>query len=913
MTDLGVSTFEARVLTGRPVNNYRHSSMTTALTVRRVGLSLAVSLCASLEASRASAQAWRQAAAAVAPSARVLIIGTRPEDEDNALIAWLSLGRNVETAYLSLTRGESGPNVAGGERQAGLAVVRTAELLEERKRDRAHQYFTRAYDFGPTPSDSIVNVEWPHDVLLSDVVSVIRAFRPHVVISLFSDSTERDATRRLTARLAREAFAVAGDSTRLPAKETSRLTAWTASRLFTRLDRDGGDAISIDVGEFDRISGRSFAEVGAEIRRLQRTQPSPVAPGVGHVLRFLRLDSARVERASDEHAGLFGSIDTTFGRFRAALPTDARVHLDSLRSDLSHVEALAPSGAPDSLAAALAQVVKRTTTVRLAFNCSDVSGVPMCPGVLGDLAVTLRTVGERAIRAMVDAAGIVIDGTVERELVAAGDSVPATVTVFNGGTYPIEIRRLAADSRGSLSMLVRDTAVVIRPDSLTRWSASVRVRGASLHWWQVHGLVQGTSIHDFLVSPRNPTVAELISGEDRIPSSGVEATIAIAGIDVPIIQGPLVYRSNGMVRGDARHPLAGITPISVLLDRPAEYERAGLRVDRLIRVFLSSARTTAETLTVTLGLPPGLKADSASRVVIVPPLTSRNVFFRLRGMMTPGTDSVYAAARAGAVASPTPAGIPVRSFSIQAYQYGSIGHDYPHIPSQQFVRSSKQRLESVDLRVPPRLRVAYVKGSDEIQTPLGQLQVSLQSLEPSLLSVVDLSWYTTVIIGAGALANDALAGAVPSLRDFMRNGGTVVVLPGRDEIARSGLLPYPMAFDSTEGRVGDPRATVSVTDGKSQLLNWPNRITAKDFEDWSGERARNVPANFDPRYRTVLSTGDAGHPPTAATLLVAAVGRGMFVYSSLSLDQQLAAVNPGAARLFVNLLAAGLRPGNAAK
>ena len=89
----------------------------------------------------------------------------------------------------------------------------------------------------------------------------------------------------------------------------------------------------------------------------------------------------------------------------------------------------------------------------------------------------LRTFGCRAnqydseaVRAMIDAAGIVIDGTVERELVAAGDSVPAAVTVFNGGTSPIEIRRLAADSRGSLSMLVRDTAVVVRPDSLARWT-----------------------------------------------------------------------------------------------------------------------------------------------------------------------------------------------------------------------------------------------------------------------------------------------------------------------------------------------------------------------------------------------------------------------------------------------------------
>ena len=186
---------------------------TLSMTGRRALGCLLVPL---LAAPPLAAQAWRQAAATLAPSARVLIIGTRPEDEDNALIAWLSLGRNVETAYLSLTRGESAVNVAGSERQAGLAVVRTAELLEERKRDGAHQFFTRAYDFGPTPSDSVVDVEWPHDVLLSDVVSVIRAFRPQVIISLFSDSLDADATHRVAGRLAREAYALAGDSIRAP-------------------------------------------------------------------------------------------------------------------------------------------------------------------------------------------------------------------------------------------------------------------------------------------------------------------------------------------------------------------------------------------------------------------------------------------------------------------------------------------------------------------------------------------------------------------------------------------------------------------------------------------------------------------------------------------------------------------------
>jgi hypothetical protein len=290
--------------------------------------------------------------------------------------------------------------------------------------------------------------------------------------------------------------------------------------------------------------------------------------------------------------------------------------------------------------------------------------------------------------------------------------------------------------------------------------------------------------------------------------------------------------------------------------------------------------------------------------VALPPFGARNVFFRLRGSLEPGTDTISAVARSVGTEASSASVIRVGQ---RLYTFGMITHEYPHIPSQQFVRSSNERLQVVGVRV-PRMRVAYIKGGDDdLQTPLGQLQVNVQPLEPALVSVVDLSVFSTVLIGAGALANDAIIGAIPSLHDFMRRGGTVVVLPGGSEIARSGLLPYPISFDSTPARVSDPAARVRVTDAASPLLNWPNVIVAGDFADWSGERARGVPAAFDRRYRTLLSIGDAEHAPTAATILVAAVGKGRIVYTSLSLDRQLIAIHPGAARLFVNLLSAGLR------
>ena len=66
---------------------------------------------------------------------RVLMIGAHPDDEDTQLITWLARGRQVETAYLSLTRGDGGQNLIGNELGEPLGVIRTEELLAARRVD----------------------------------------------------------------------------------------------------------------------------------------------------------------------------------------------------------------------------------------------------------------------------------------------------------------------------------------------------------------------------------------------------------------------------------------------------------------------------------------------------------------------------------------------------------------------------------------------------------------------------------------------------------------------------------------------------------------------------------------------------------------------------------------------------------
>src|SRR5215210_2384342 len=105
---------------------------------------------------------------------RVLWIGAHPDDEDTNLIAWLARGRRVETAYLSLTRGDGGQNLIGNELGEALGVIRTEELLAARRLDGAHQYFARGYDFGFSKSAEEARKHWPQDSLLNDVMIVMR-------------------------------------------------------------------------------------------------------------------------------------------------------------------------------------------------------------------------------------------------------------------------------------------------------------------------------------------------------------------------------------------------------------------------------------------------------------------------------------------------------------------------------------------------------------------------------------------------------------------------------------------------------------------------------------------------------------------------------------------------------------------
>jgi len=239
---------------------------------------------------------------------RVLLIGAHPDDEDTELLTILSRGMGVRTAYLSLTRGEGGQNLIGEELGAALGVVRSSELVAARSIDGGEQYFTRAFDFGFSKTPDEAFRFWPRDSLLKDVVRVVRRFRPHVIVSVFS-GTPRDGHGHHQAAgiLAREAFDIAGDAGRFPELFSEEgIPAWTPLKFYRDYGVTGG--ITLDGGVLDPATGHSLHQLAMRSRSQHRSQDMGQLedPGPSQVRIALEARAAGVPDGPD--TGIFDGI-----------------------------------------------------------------------------------------------------------------------------------------------------------------------------------------------------------------------------------------------------------------------------------------------------------------------------------------------------------------------------------------------------------------------------------------------------------------------------------------------------------------------------------------------------------------------------------------------------------------------------
>ncbi|MBK6304224.1 MAG: PIG-L family deacetylase [Gemmatimonadetes bacterium] len=863
-------------------------------------------------------------------SARVLVIAAHPDDEDTQLITWLAKGRHVETAYLSLTRGDGGQNLIGNELGEALGAIRTEELLAARRLDGGRQYFTRAYDFGFSKNAEETLTQWSRDSILRDVVTVVRQFRPHVIVAVFSGTpADGHGHHQVSGIFAREAYDAAGDTVRFPRAATAGHGGWTVAKFYRSANfrMQERATLRMNVGEYNPVLGRSYSEVAADSRSQHKSQAMGSLQQKGVRWDQVIREAARVPGApadAKSERGLFDGIDTTWSRFASIMTSPAqRAALDSLPAAFAAARAALDLTRPGTLVAPLVRVQRLLRAVcptgPSAPCLRDISNPPagLTSGEVqdevrvgadviqvsasnGDLASAWSVASERTGRALALAMGAVVEATATREVWATGERVPVAVRVFNRGERPFRVEGITVFESVRQGAGAKTLAATIAPDSVLADSIAIPLAGTTQPWWL------RTPRRGAMFAPRVLGTSETA----RRAAVSVWVTLRVDSAAV-LVEAPVVYRYADAIKGEIQHPIAAAPAITVSLDDAVAYAPANAPMQRAIRVYVRSHASEAREVAVSLQLPAGLQADSAERRVAFPangrpapagpgaafgigggavPELVRVVTFNVRGRLAAGRHVVSAVATSNGASFTT--------------GYTAIAYD--HIRPQRLYRPATLGIEAVDVKLPRAVSIAYITGvGDNVAPMLEQLGVNVTVVDPAALPRTDLSKFGAVVVGTRAYeASETLVANNARLLDYARAGGTLVVQYGQFEMTQPGIMPHPITLARPADRVTVEGAPVTVIDPSAAVLASPNTITTRDFDGWIQDRTLYMPRTFDPAYKPVLEMNDPGEAPNRGAILVASYGKGTYVYTTLAFFRQLPNGNPGAARLMINLLSA---------
>lgn len=347
---------------------------------------------------------------------------------------------------------------------------------------------------------------------------------------------------------------------------------------------------------------------------------------------------------------------------------------------------------------------------------------------------------------------------------------------------------------------------------------------------------------------------------------------------------PVVYKYTDQVRGEVYQPLVIAPPVTGTLAEKAFVFNGNepKRISVLLHSFKDGARGTVEA-----------KAPAGWKV------TPANIKFNMTGK---GEEQVVEF-------TVTPAGTTAEGvFSLNIGVDGKVFHQglhvigYEHIPVQTLFPLASARVNRVDLKFAGK-RIGYIAGAgDLVAESLKQIGYEVTGLTPGQVINSDLSGFDAIVTGVRLYnVNDQVRAMQPKLMKYVENGGTLLVQYNVNSPLRITDMG-PFAFDLSRDRVTEEDAKVTLLAPEHQVFNFPNKITAKDFDGWVQERGLYFVSNMDEKYTALLSMNDTGEPARNGSLIVADYGKGRYVYTGISFFRQLPAGVPGAYRLFVNLI-----------
>jgi len=778
----------------------------------------------------------------------VLYIAAHPDDENTRLIAYFARGRSYRTAYLSLTRGDGGQDLLGPELGEELGVIRTQELLAARRIDGGRQFFSRARDFGFSKDYADTLKRWDRQQVLSDMVRVIREFRPDVLITRFSPvpgGTHGHHTA--SSVLALEAFKLAGDPKAFP-EQLETLKPWQPKRIlwnngFGPSSLGGTVArLKLDDGGYNPLLGESFGEIAAQSRSMHKSQ------GMGAVgTRGTASESFQLLAGEPATEDILDGVDTTWGR----VPGGADI--GGMADDLiAHFRPEDPSASVPALLALKA---------RLASLAAD----PVVEEKRGQL--------DRILQACL---GLYVETTVAQAEAVPGEALSLRHTAIVRGNFPVKWLAVRYPTGGGET----GPAIDLAPDRPANRTATPLLPAATPpsepYWLREDGTPGMFRVDDpaLIGRPENP------------PVFPVEEVFAVGGQTLVVADEP-VQVVNDPLRGEIRRKLEAVPP--VILGFVDELELFAPGSTRTAAVEIVAARPVADG-TLRLEAPAGWTVSPAAQSFkFAQPGDKVRLTFSLTAPAQPATATFGAAAEIGG----------------RTYRTGRKDIRYDHIPAQLLQPPARLKAVSLELAVRSR-KIGYLAGAgDDVAESVARMGCAVTQLSGADLTADRLRDFDAIVIGVRAFnTRTDLMPRMSALFAYVEGGGDVVALYNRPNGLQSAqLAPYSLRL--SELRVTDENAPMTLLAPDHPALTTPNRIGPADFEGWVQERGSYFPSQWDPHFTPIVACNDAGEAPLDGGLLIAHYGRGYFVYTGLSWFRQLPAGVPGAYRLFANLISLG--------
>lgn len=780
--------------------------------------------------------------------ASVLYVAAHPDDENNTLLPYLAKEKMYRTAYLSLTRGDGGQNLIGSEQGVELGLIRTQELLAARKIDGAEQFFSTAYEFGFSKSSDEALRIWGKDKILSDVVWVIRKYQPDIIIKRFPpDKRAGHGHHAASAILADEAFTAAADPDKFPEQLKFGVKPWQAKRILWNTFNFGGnnttseDQLKIDVGVYNPLIGKSYGELGGEARSMHKSQGTGSARRRGQIFEYFATTGGDATKNND----LMYGVVTDWRRIKGG---------EKIGTLISNIITNFKFANPELSVPALINV----------YNM--VKALPESNWRNKKLKETQDIIEE--------CAGLFTEATTNQQFVVQGDELNINFFVANRKSINTFVKKIQLEGFDTTFSAVLAGNEVFSINEKIPVSADKKI---SQPYWLVNLPLQGS----FDVKDQT-----LIGKAENNPSFEATFTVSIAGTDF-VITRPVQFKVTDLAKGEVYEPLAVLPKIefNYLKDNYLSLNGNPVSAPMHIRTNLkdnSHYIINQKYSDKWSDNSPSFNYSAGNNSESY--LTST---FTAKSKQLNTTEVINVSTSDGKYSGFT---------KIIAYE---------HIPAITYFPAAKANLVKPEIKTVGR-KIGYIIGpGDKVPDALTAMGYEVTFLNEGSINDENLQQFDAVIVGVRAYnVYEYLSAKNNVLNRYIQNGGNLIVQYMKSsQVGANSIKAGPYPFDVTSTRVTEENAPVQFLLPNHPALNYPNKITGKDFEGWVQERSTYQANVSDEHYEKLLGMNDTGEPRSDGSLVIAKYGKGNFAYVSLVLFRQLPAGVPGAYRLLANLIA----------